>query len=79
MPLYHASAFQLGFHCCLIGACTLVLGQKFSVSNFWNEVAAADATAIQYVGETLRVSLLPYPFVVSVEMRLASSFLVRCS
>ncbi|EXJ65136.1 hypothetical protein A1O7_01476 [Cladophialophora yegresii CBS 114405] len=61
MPLYHASAFQLGFHCCLIGACTLVLGRKFSVSNFWDEVIAADATAIQYVGETLRYLLAVPP------------------
>ena len=57
MPLYHASAFQLGFHCCLIGACTLVLGHKFSVSGFWDDVVAANATAVQYVGETLRYLL----------------------
>ncbi|OQV06158.1 AMP-binding enzyme domain-containing protein [Cladophialophora immunda] len=61
MPLYHASAFQLGFHCCLIRGCTLVLGHKFSVSNFWDEVIAADATAIQYVGETLRYLLAVPP------------------
>ncbi|OAP62208.1 hypothetical protein AYL99_04411 [Fonsecaea erecta] len=61
MPLYHSSAFQLGFHCCLIRACTLVLGHKFSVSHFWDEVAAADATAIQYVGETLRYLLAVPP------------------
>ncbi|KAH0847984.1 Fatty acid transporter protein [Fonsecaea pedrosoi] len=61
MPLYHASAFQLGFHCCLIRACTLVIGRKFSASNFWDEVAAADATAIQYVGETLRYLLAVPP------------------
>ncbi|ETI29094.1 hypothetical protein G647_01547 [Cladophialophora carrionii CBS 160.54] len=61
MPVYHASAFQLGFHCCLIGACTLVLGRKFSVSNFWDEVITADATVIQYVGETLRYLLAVPP------------------
>ena len=61
MPLYHGSAFQMGFHCCLIGATTLVLGHKFSASSFWNEVIAADATAIQYVGETLRYLLAVPP------------------
>ncbi|KIW98876.1 uncharacterized protein Z519_00539 [Cladophialophora bantiana CBS 173.52] len=61
MPLYHASAFQLGFHCCLVRACTLVLGHKFSVSSFWDEVISADATAIQYVGETLRYLLAVPP------------------
>lgn len=57
MPLYHSSAFQLGFHCCLIRGATLVLGHKFSVTHFWDDVVAADATVIQYVGETLRYLL----------------------
>ncbi len=61
MPLYHASAFQLGFHCCLIGACTLVLGHNFSVSRFWDDVTSGGATAIQYVGETLRYLLAVPP------------------
>jgi acyl-CoA synthetase (AMP-forming)/AMP-acid ligase II len=57
MPLYHGSAFQLCFHTCLSRPTTFVIGRKFSVSNFWKEVAAAEATAIQYVGETLRYLL----------------------
>jgi acyl-CoA synthetase (AMP-forming)/AMP-acid ligase II len=61
MPLYHGSAFQLAFHCCLCCPATLVLSRRFSVSNFWNEVVAADATAIQYVGETLRYLLTAPP------------------
>lgn len=54
MPLYHGTAFQLCFHVCLARPATLVIGRKFSASNFWNEVAAAETTVIQYVGETLR-------------------------
>lgn len=61
MPLYHGSAFQLAFHTCLSCPATLVLSRKFSVSNFWDEVAAADATVIQYVGETLRYLLAAPP------------------
>ena len=61
MPLYHASAFQLGFHICLLSGTTLVLGHKFSASNFWNEVIAGEATKIQYVGETLRYLLAVPP------------------
>ncbi|KIX00227.1 uncharacterized protein Z518_10366 [Rhinocladiella mackenziei CBS 650.93] len=61
MPLYHSSAFQLGFHCCLGQAVTLVLGHKFSVSHFWDDVISADATVIQYVGETLRYLLAAPP------------------
>lgn len=61
MPLYHSAAFQLGFHCCLSCPATLVLGRKFSASNFWDEGAAADATVIHYVGETLRYLLATPP------------------
>ena len=61
MPLYHSSGFQLNFHACLIGACTSVIGRKFSASNFWQDVAAHQATAIQYVGETLRYLLASPP------------------
>lgn len=54
MPLYHGSAFQLCFHTCLARPATMIISRKFSASNFWNEVAETEATAIQYVGETLR-------------------------
>jgi acyl-CoA synthetase (AMP-forming)/AMP-acid ligase II len=61
MPLYHSSGFQLNFHVCLIGACTTVVGRKFSASNFWDDVIRSEATAIQYVGETLRYLLAVPP------------------
>ncbi|KAK5045403.1 hypothetical protein LTR84_009267 [Exophiala bonariae] len=61
MPLYHGTAFQLCFHVCLTRPATLVIGRKFSVSNFWNDVAAADTTIIQYVGETLRYLMAAPP------------------
>ena len=54
MPLYHSSAFVLGFGPCLNNATTLVLGHQFSTRKFWSEVRASKATVIQYVGETLR-------------------------
>ncbi|KAI1613944.1 putative bifunctional fatty acid transporter/acyl-CoA synthetase [Exophiala viscosa] len=61
MPLYHGTAFQLGFHMCLVSATTLVLGHRFSTSRFWDDVISADATGIQYVGETLRYLLAVPP------------------
>jgi acyl-CoA synthetase (AMP-forming)/AMP-acid ligase II len=61
MPLYHSAAFQIGFHLCLICPATLVLSRKFSVSNFWEEATAGEATVIQYVGETLRYLLTAPP------------------
>jgi acyl-CoA synthetase (AMP-forming)/AMP-acid ligase II len=61
MPLYHGTAFLLGFNLCLEATATLVISHKFSASNFWDEVIAADATAFSYVGETLRYLLAAPP------------------
>ncbi|RMZ89088.1 hypothetical protein DV736_g3687, partial [Chaetothyriales sp. CBS 134916] len=61
MPLYHTSALQLGFHTCLSIGVTLVVGRKFSVTNFWDEVVESKATVVQYVGETLRYLLAVPP------------------
>lgn len=61
MPLYHTTAFTLGFNACLQSATTIVIGRKFSASKFWSEVKDADVTVIQYVGETLRYLLAAPP------------------
>ncbi|KAL9593377.1 MAG: hypothetical protein Q9219_007580 [cf. Caloplaca sp. 3 TL-2023] len=61
MPLYHSTAAILGFGTCLIGGCTFVLGRRFSNHTFWAEVRGAEATLIQYVGETLRYLLAAPP------------------
>ena len=57
MPMYHSSGFILGFCTCLMKATTFVLGHRFSTKAFWHDVRQADATVIQYVGETLRYLL----------------------
>lgn len=54
MPLYHGIAFMSGFNMCLEAATTIVLSRRFSVTKFWDEIAATDATIFSYVGETLR-------------------------
>lgn len=54
MPLYHTTAFALGFSPCYQSATTMVISRKFSVSKFWHEVKSTDTTVVQYVGETLR-------------------------
>ncbi|KEF55047.1 uncharacterized protein A1O9_08700 [Exophiala aquamarina CBS 119918] len=61
MPLYHGTAFLLGFSLCLEATATLVIGRKFSASKFWDDVAASDATVVSYVGETLRYLLAAPP------------------
>jgi acyl-CoA synthetase (AMP-forming)/AMP-acid ligase II len=57
MPLYHSSAFILGFCASLLKPSTLVLGHRFSTKTFWHDVREGNATIIQYVGETLRYLL----------------------
>lgn len=73
MPMYHTTAFSLSFHACILDAVTLVLGRKFSVSKFWPEVRQSKATAIIYVGETLRYLLAapPSPDDLNNQVRLA--------
>ncbi|KAL8712219.1 MAG: hypothetical protein Q9225_006975 [Loekoesia sp. 1 TL-2023] len=61
MPLYHSTAGVLGFCTCLDSGCTFVLGNRFSNRTFWPEVRDAQATVIQYVGETLRYLLAAPP------------------
>lgn len=61
MPLYHTTAFTLGFNLCLQNATTLAISRKFSVSQFWPEVRRNNVTVIQYVGETLRYLLAAPP------------------
>lgn len=61
MPLYHTTAFTLGFNACFQRAITIVVSRKFSVSKFWPEVKSTNTTVIQYVGETLRYLLAAPP------------------
>ena len=61
MPLYHSTAFLLGFCPCLNIGSTFVIGHKFSNRTFWPEVRASKATIIQYVGETCRYLLAAPP------------------
>ncbi|KAJ5579690.1 uncharacterized protein N7459_005675 [Penicillium hispanicum] len=57
MPLYHSSAFLLGFVSCLMKGVAFVVGRRFSARSFIKEARENNATIIQYVGETLRYIL----------------------
>ncbi|OAX83269.1 hypothetical protein ACJ72_02362 [Emergomyces africanus] len=61
MPLYHSTAAVLGYLSCMVSSTTIIIGRKFSASNFWKEVRDNDATIVQYVGETLRYLLATPP------------------
>jgi len=45
----------------LMRGLTLCIGTRFSVSNFWDDIRASEATAFVYVGETLRYLLAQPP------------------
>ncbi|KAL7927039.1 very long-chain acyl-CoA synthetase/fatty acid transporter [Trichoderma austrokoningii] len=61
MPLYHSSASILSLCSTLVAGSTQALGRKFSTKTFWDDCRASKATAIQYVGETLRYLLAAPP------------------
>uniref|UniRef100_A0A3B3ZUK0 Long-chain-fatty-acid--CoA ligase n=1 Tax=Periophthalmus magnuspinnatus TaxID=409849 RepID=A0A3B3ZUK0_9GOBI len=53
LPLYHTTGF-IGVVGAICLGSTVALRSKFSVSNFWNDCRKYNATAILYIGETLR-------------------------
>ncbi|XP_015984229.2 very long-chain acyl-CoA synthetase [Rousettus aegyptiacus] len=54
LPLYHSSAFLIGLHGCIMTGATLVLRNKFSASQFWDDCRKYNVTVVQYIGELLR-------------------------
>ncbi|KAM8971844.1 long-chain fatty acid transport protein 2 isoform 2-T2 [Pelodytes ibericus] len=54
LPLYHSSAMMIGLHGCINIGATIVLRQKFSASQFWDDCRKYNVTVIQYIGEVLR-------------------------
>ncbi|PWY78501.1 long-chain fatty acid transporter [Aspergillus sclerotioniger CBS 115572] len=61
MPLYHSSAAIIGVISCLWTGAAVIIGRKFSSRKFWPEAREADATIVQYVGETMRYLLAVPP------------------
>jgi acyl-CoA synthetase (AMP-forming)/AMP-acid ligase II len=56
MPLYHGTG-AVAASSALLGGIAIAIGRKFSVSRFWNEIYASNATLFVYVGETARYLL----------------------
>jgi len=61
MPLYHATALLLGAAMMIRARGTFILGHKFGLRKFWEEVRESKATYIQYVGEMCRYLLSAPP------------------
>ena len=61
MPLYHSTALFLAVFASWHAGSTVAIGRKFSATKFWDEVRAANATVVQYVGEVCRYLLAVPP------------------
>ncbi len=54
LPLFHSNSLGAGCGSAFGGGATLVIGHKFSVSHFWDEIRKYNATAFNYIGEVCR-------------------------
>ncbi|XP_008141354.1 long-chain fatty acid transport protein 2 isoform X1 [Eptesicus fuscus] len=54
LPLYHSAALMIGLNGCIVAGATLVLRNRFSASQFWDDCRKYNVTVIQYIGELLR-------------------------
>ena len=52
-PLFHADATYLTTLPALLTGCTAAVGERFSVSRFWDEIRQSGATVFDFMGATL--------------------------
>jgi fatty-acyl-CoA synthase len=57
LPMYHSVGGVLAPGAILVAGGALVIREKFSASNFWNDVIRWDCTMFQYIGELCRYLL----------------------
>ena len=61
LPMYHSVGGVLAPGAILVAGGALVIREKFSASNFWNDVIRWDCTMFQYIGELCRYLLHAAP------------------
>lgn len=61
LPMYHSIGGVLVPGAILIGGGSVVIREKFSASNFWNDIVRWDCTVFQYIGEFCRYLLHAAP------------------
>lgn len=61
LPMYHSVGGVLAPGAILVAGGALVIREKFSASNFWNDVIHWDCTMFQYIGELCRYLLHAAP------------------
>jgi fatty-acyl-CoA synthase len=54
LPLYHSVGGIIATGATLVGGGAVVLREKFSASDFWNDVVTEECTLFQYIGELCR-------------------------
>ena len=57
LPLYHSVGGVVAPGCVLVTGGSVVIGERFSASRFWDEIARWDCTLFQYIGELCRYLL----------------------
>jgi citronellyl-CoA synthetase len=57
LPLFHTTAFCVGWPTAAANGAALAIRRKFSVSNFWKDATKYKATAFVYIGELCRYLL----------------------
>ena len=54
LPMYHSVGGVVAVWAVLLGGGSVVLRERFSTSNFWNDIVGSDCTLFQYIGELCR-------------------------
>jgi fatty-acyl-CoA synthase len=57
LPMYHSVGGVLAPGATLVGGGSVVMREKFSVRDFWNDIVRWDCTLFQYIGELCRYLL----------------------
>jgi fatty-acyl-CoA synthase len=57
LPMYHSVGGVVATGAALVAGASVVLRERFSVSNFWKDVVAERCTLFQYIGELCRYLL----------------------
>lgn len=57
LPFYHATALGVCWSSAIPNGAAIVMGRKFSASNFWDDIRKFKATSFGYVGEVCRYLL----------------------
>ncbi|MBN3296310.1 S27A2 synthetase, partial [Amia calva] len=78
LPLYHSAGFLIGFIGSIETGSTIILRQKFSASQFWDDCRKHNVTVIQYIGEVMRyLCNTPHAFIIAIIMHLFSICIIK--